>query len=490
VNEDPGLLSPQYRKISFAIYMGVALVAFEGTAVAAALPQLAADLGRIDLLPWIITAYLFASGLSTIVAGPLVDAIGSRKVFVTATAIFALSGFAAGLSNSILALIVLRLIQGAASGGLFAGSIAAVNLAYPSPLVPRAFAANSTIWGLMGAGAPALAALLLNIASWRWIFFVNLPLGLMCVMAARDTFPERQPGAESPTIDWRGAALAGVITFSTIAAVDDLGARSAILLAIAAGSAVLFTLHARRAERPVLKLEHIVGFPYRDLGMMPTLMIASAFATNIYITLYVSAGRGWSADAAAWAVLFFILGWTSGANLSSVIQARMAEIDVMTWGLASGVIGSAVTAGFAWTDSSVIGIFAGLYASGVGIGLSTNAALTLLRASTEPRQIGRAGSAHQFMRTQGFTIGSAAGGAILLLVVGQELGSVEPVQQLLAGDEIEAGPAIADAVRRGFGTVTLVSLAVMATAILPLLGLRRRRARVGAGSDARVPARR
>ncbi|MGI9609545.1 MAG: MFS transporter, partial [Acidimicrobiia bacterium] len=327
---NPGLLSPDYRKVSFAIYLGVALVAFEGTAIAAALPQLAADLGRIDLLPWIITAYLFASGLSTIVSGPLVDAIGSRRVFVTGTAIFALSGFAAGLSNSIFILIVLRLIQGAASGGLLAGSISAVNLAYPSSLVPRAFAANSTVWGLMGAAAPALAALLLNIASWRWIFFVNLPLGLMCVMAARDTFPERQEGAESLRLDWVGAGLAGVITLSTIAAVDELGYRSLLLVGVVIAAGALFTMHARRRPQPVLKLEHIAGFPFRDLGLTPTLMIASAFATNIYITLYVSAGRGWSADAAAWAVLFFIVGWTSGANLSSVIQGRMPEVDVMT----------------------------------------------------------------------------------------------------------------------------------------------------------------
>jgi len=473
VNQEPGLLSPQYRKISFAIYMGVALVAFEGTAVAAALPQLAADLGRIDLLPWIITAYLFASGLSTIVAGPLVDAIGSKRVFVTATAVFAITGFGAGLANSVFVLIVLRLIQGAASGGLFAASLAAVNLAYPASLTPKAFAANATIWGLMGGAAPALAALLLSVASWRWIFFVNLPLGLLCVFSGRDTFPGRQPGAESPSIDWRGAALAGLITFSTIAAVDELGLRSIVLLAVAGVAVVLFTIHARRTERPVLKLEHIAGHPYRSLGATPTLMIAAAFATNIYITLYVSAGRGWSTDASAWAVLFFILGWTTGANLSSVIQARISEVDVMTLGLGSGLLGSTITAGFAWADSSVIGVFGGLFATGVGIGLATNSALTILRSATEPRQIGRAGAAHQFMRNQGFTIGSAAGGAILLLVVGNELGSVEPVQQLLAGEDIETGPAVADAVRYGFGTVTLVSLAVMTLAIVPLLSLRR-----------------
>ena len=473
VPSEPGLLSPQYRKISVAIYLGVAVVAFEGTAVAAALPQLAADLGRIDLLPWIVTAYLFASGLSTIIAGPLVDAIGSRKVFVAATIVFTVTGFAAGLATNIFVLIVLRLIQGAASGGLFASSIAAVSLAYPTSLTPRAFAANSTIWGLMGASAPALAALLLNIASWRWIFFVNLPLGLLCLFAGRDTFPERQPGAEPASIDWLGAALAGVVTFCTIAAVDELSFRSIPLLAITGAAIALFVMRARRVAIPVLRLEHVAGHPYRSIGLTPTLMIAAAFGTNIYVTLYVSAGRGWSADSAAWAVLFFILGWTTGANVSSFLQARLSGVDVMTIGLAAGLLGSGTTAVFAWLDGTVIGVFLGLFVAGAGIGLATNSAWSLLRESTEPSQIGRAGAAHQFMRNQGFTLGTAGGGALLLLVVGRELGSVEPVQKLLAGEAVETGPAIADAVRQGFATVTVVSFGIMCLAILPLLNLRK-----------------
>ncbi|NNF53640.1 MAG: MFS transporter [Acidimicrobiales bacterium] len=468
----PGLLSPEYRKISTAIYLGIALVAFEGTAVAAALPQLAADLGRIDLLSWVITAFLFASGLVTIIAGPLVDAIGSRKVFVAAAAIFAVSGFAAGLVTNIFVLIALRLVQGGGSGALIAASIAAVNLAYPSNLTPRAFAANSTIWGIMGAAAPAIAAVVLNIASWRWIFFINLPLGMLCILTARSTFPEQQDGAETPSIDWIGAGLAAVVTLATIVAVDELGYRSLIMLSVVGIAGYLFILHARRTERPVLRLQHIAGHPYRSLGLTPTLMVTSAFATNIYITLYVSAGRGWSAGESAWAVLFLVIGWTTGANTSSLLQARFHEVDIMTLGLASGLIGSGTTAIFAWADSSVIGVFAGLFASGVGIGLATNAALILLRAATEPRLIGRAGAAHQFMRNQGFTIGSAAGAAILLLVVGRELGSVEPVQQLLAGEEVVAGPLIASSVRDGFTAVAVVAFVIMLLAVVPMRALR------------------
>ena len=170
------LLDREHRRLSFAIYSTMALVAFEGTAVAAALPDLTAELGDVDLLPWVITGYLFMTGVATIIAGSFIDALGPRKVFTASILIFASAGFAAGLAQSIPVLVVIRLIQGGASGFVFAAGIGAVNIAYPPTLVGRAFAANSTIWGIVGAAGPAIAALMLSVLSWRWIFFVILPL--------------------------------------------------------------------------------------------------------------------------------------------------------------------------------------------------------------------------------------------------------------------------------------------------------------------------
>ena len=127
----PGLLSPEHRNLSIAIYTTIALVAFEGTSVAAALPDLAADLGDVGRLPWVITAFLFALGISTLVAGPLVDALGSRTLFFWSAIGFAGTGFLAGLAPTLDVLIGIRLAQGATSGVLFGATLAAVNLGVP-----------------------------------------------------------------------------------------------------------------------------------------------------------------------------------------------------------------------------------------------------------------------------------------------------------------------------------------------------------------------
>lgn len=472
-----GLLSPAHRRLSIAIYTTVALVAFEGTSVGAALPELASDLGDVGLLPWIITGFLFTGGLSGVIAGPLVDAYGSARLFAPSALVFAGTGFIAGLSNDLVVMIVIRLVQGAASGVLFASVIAAVNLGFPDALTGRAFAANSTVWGVMGAAAPAIAAGLLSVASWRWIFFINLPLGLIAVFAGRNVMPQRQDGADDLSIDVRGSVLVACFTLTSILAVDQLGWNSLALGAAAVAAVVLYGIHARRVERPVVSLDHIAVQPYRSLAMVPSLMLGAAFMTSLYVTVYVAAGRGFSNTAAAWSVLFFTIGWTLGANLATSLLRRFAPTKVMSVGLGTGIVGLTIEAVSVSSDQPLAFVFAGLLTVGVGIGLTTNASLIDLRAATPSSRIGRASAANQFCRSQGFVMGSAAGGAVLLFVVDRQLGSVEPIRRLLAGDDDDLGPEVAAAVRDGYAALSMLAVGVMSLAIIPMIGLRRHNAR-------------
>ncbi|MFK8026309.1 MAG: MFS transporter [Ilumatobacter sp.] len=482
-----GLLSREHRNLSIAIYITIALVAFEGTSVAAALPELAADLGDVGRLPWVITAFLFALGLSTVVAGPLVDAIGSRRLFFWSALAFAITGFLAGLAPTLDVLIAIRLAQGVASGVLFGATLAAVNLGFPPSLIARAFAANSTIWGVVGAAAPAIAAVMLSVSSWRWIFFINLPLGAIALIAGRTAMPERQPGAEPLSVDVRGVAFAAVFTLASIATVDQLGAQSLAFAALAVASVVGYARHARRTERPVIALAHIAEQPFRSIAAVPSLMLTAAFTTNVYVTVYVAAGRDVSNGLAAFSVLFFTIGWTIGANTSSLLMRRTTATSVMSVGLVAGIAGTTVVVVGVGTNTALAVAFGGLLILGVGIGLTTNASLVILRAATPPAQIGRASAANQFARSQGFTLGAASGGAILLFVVDRRLGSVDPIRTLLSGDELDSSvfteTAVAEAVRSGFAAATITSLVVMIAAIPAMRSLHRYRATENALAD-------
>jgi len=488
VSAQGGLLSRRFLGASIAIYTTVALVAFEGTAIAAALPQVAGDLGRLDLLPWIVTAYLFASGVATVMAGPLIDSMGTGRVFVWAVLVFTIAGFSAGLAPSMPALVAIRLVQGFGGGLIIAVGISAVSLVYPAELTGRAFAANSTVWGVMGAAAPAIAALLLAVASWRWIFFINLPLGAVALIAGRRVLPGPTEG-EGAKFDPLGSILVAGFTLSTLLAVDRLSARSVWWMGVAGLSIVAYLWHARRTPRPVIRTDHVFHLPYSMLGLSVAALIGGAFAANTYLTLYVSAGKGAGPTMTAWSVFFFTIGWTIGANASSRLLDTRAESTVMRLGTRFTIPGLAIAAAAARLDLVLPFLLAGLWAAGFGIGLSTNAGLTLLRAVTPPGQIGRASSAHQFIRNQGFTLGSALGGSVLLFSVGRTLGTVEPVQRLLAGDDLSVSEGVADAVKNGY-TWTLVVAAVLSLgALIPIQILRRHLAAARADADASRPHR-
>jgi MFS family permease len=472
VPEPSGVLSRQLLPASIAIFTAVALVAFEGLAVAAALPELAAELGGVALLPWTITGFLLTSGIATAVSGPLVDGVGTRTMFRWAVAIFVTASVAAAFAPTMPIMILSRIVQGAGGGMISAVGIAAVGLVYPPHLVSRAFAANATVWGVMGVAAPAIAALMLTVLDWRWIFLVNLPLGLAALAAGWRVLPG-PAGQRDRRVDWRGATLVGSITISLAMAVDRLDWTSLLWLTWVVAGAWLYYRHARRHEAPIVWLEHLIRQPYSGLALGIGLLVAGAIAAEVYIPLYVRGVLGAGPALTAWSVLFFTLGWTTGANISGRLTRRIAEsaLTVSGFGItvpALVIIWLAVTFGL---PSAVV--FGCLYLAGTGVGISTNSGLTLLRTATPDDQLGRATAAHQVARAQGFTIGAALGGSVILLAVSRVVPDLETVRQLLAGETAEITVVAAQGIADGFGLTALVGAFVVAAGLPAVLRLRR-----------------
>jgi MFS family permease len=447
-------------------------VAFEALAVTAAIPELAADLGQVALLPWVITGYILTSSVSTVIAGPLVDGIGTRIIFRWAVGIFVAASIGAALASTMPMLIAARVVQGAGAGLISAVGLAAVGLVYPARLVSRAFAANATVWGAMGVAGPGIAALLLTALNWRWIFLVSVPLGLAALAAGWKVLPG-PAGERQIKVDSRGVVLLTVFSIAMVVGVDRLDAWSAAAVALMVVAGYLYWHHARRTETPVLRLEHLARQPYLGLGLGIGLLLAGAIAAETYVPLYVRGARGGGPALTAWSVLFFTVGWTLGANVAGRLADRVPETTL-------------TLSGFVVTVPSLIGIWAAasaeaplwvvftlLVVAGSGVGAATNAGLTLLRATTPDQSFGRATAAHQFARSQGFAIGPALGGALILLVVARRVGNVEEVQSLLAGTAGSAAGQTSEAIGDGFAIAALVGAAIAALGIGPILGLRK-----------------
>lgn len=470
--EPRSVLSRELLPASTAVFATAALASFQALGIAAALPDIATDLGNVSLLPWVITAYLLTSSLATVVAGPFIDSIGVSRMFRLAVTVFAATGFATALAPSMEVLIGLRLLQGAGAGLILSTGTSAISLVYPQHLVGRAFAANATVWGVMGVAGPAVAAFMLTFLSWEWIFYVNVPLGLLALVAGWKVFPGPF-GETSGRFDWRGSLLLAALTVATLMAVDSLSLVSLLWLAGAATALVLYVWYARRAKAPVVRLEHIVPQPYRGLALSTALLLTGAFSMSTYIPLYVRAGLERSPGITAWSVLPLTVGWTVGALISSRMADRHSESWIVLLGFAFTVPSLGLAVLVITADVSLLVAFLVFFTAGVGVGMSTNAALTLLRAVTDSAQMGRVVSAHLFSRNQGFTFGSAIGGAVLLFVVTLQLGDVELVRELIASPEGGGPPGAAAAVRSGFAVTVAVGLGLAALGGVAAVRMRR-----------------
>ncbi len=467
-----GVLSRPLLPASIAIFTTTALVAFEALAVTAAVPELAADLGGVALLPWVITGYILTSSVSTVIAGPLVDGIGARIIFRWAVGIFVAASVAAALVPSMPLMVLARIVQGAGAGLISAVGLAAVGLVYPARLISRAFAANATVWGAMGVAGPGIAALLLTALNWRWIFLVSVPLGLAALAAGWRVLPG-PAGERQVRVDGRGVILLTVFSIAMVVGVDRLDIWSAAAVAVMVAVASLYRHHERRTAAPVLRLEHLARQPYLGLALGIGLLVAGAIAAETYVPLYVRGARGGGPALTAWSVLFFTVGWTLGANVAGRLSDRLPETSLAISGFfvtVPALVGlwAAVSA-----QTPLWVVFTLLVAAGSGVGAATNAGLTLLRAATPDRQLGRATAAHQFARSQGFAIGPALGGALILLVVARRVGNVDEVQSLLSGAVGSTAGETADAIGDGFAAAALVGAMIAALGIGPLLGLRR-----------------
>jgi MFS family permease len=147
-----GIWRGRFLAVTVANLTVVALAAFDGLAIVAALPSITEDLGDVSLVPWVITSFLATSAIAGVVAGPIIDAIGVRRTFRATGLWFFLTSLAVAVAPDMRVLVVARALQGVGGGLVISVSLAAVGLTYPARLRPRAFAANSMVWGVMDSG--------------------------------------------------------------------------------------------------------------------------------------------------------------------------------------------------------------------------------------------------------------------------------------------------------------------------------------------------
>lgn len=413
--------------------MSVALVAgfmtlLDVSIVNVALPSIRADL---DLssgeLQWVLSGYALTFGLLLVPAGRFGDARGRRNTFIAGVALFTLASAAAGLAGSALALIVARLVQGAAAGMVNPQVSGLVQQLFEPRERGRPFGLLGATIGVSTAVGPLLGGVLIAVfgaeSGWRWIFYINVPIGIAAIVLAMRYLPGPAPATQRrrQSLDPVGVLLLGVGVFLfLLPLVQEREWRSPAkwllipaALAVLAGFVAWERRHARRAT-PVIELGLFKVRSYA-LGAVIGMLYFGGFPALFFVyTLYLQNGLGFSALAAGVAITPFALGAAAASALGGRIVARYGRPLVLT-GLITVAAGLAVTvlvldlapgSNGPWIAAVPL-LFAGI---GSGLVISPNQTLTL--AEVPVQRAGSAGAVLQTGQRIGTAIGIAAAGTV------------------------------------------------------------------------------
>ena len=462
------------RPATVALVTTIALVAFEGLAVAAAIPQITAELGRVTLTSWVLTSFFISSTVATLAAGPVIDQRGVRWTYDVALAVFVAASVGCALAPTMELLIAGRVVQGLGGGALVSSAIAAVGIIYPERLRARQYAAQSTVWGTMSVLGPAAAALFITTIGWPGVFWINLPLGACALALGHRSLPSTaSPGTASPGpsggraaggVDGPGLVLATAFIFGLIVSLSDLSARSLVWGAATAVAGVVWWVQAGRAPAPLVQRSHVAADPYRLIGLTIGFAMAAAVALNLFLPIVVRGSLGRSETAAAFSLLFFSLSWTVGAQVTSRLLDHLPGPTVAIGGLVVLLVGAAGGA-LTGTEPSFAALAIAASVRGLGIGCVSIPYLTELQRRAAGADFGRINAAHQFFRFVGLIVSIALVGGVMLAVVDRRTGDVEALRDLLAGGDLAIDGPLRGALADGYRWAQVVMAALAGVAL-------------------------
>ena len=474
------LWGPRHRPVMTGLVSIIAIASYNNLAATAVLPDIGDDLGRIKLLPWVITIELLTSAVAVLAAGPIVDSVGVRKTFRIAGIGFMITSIIVAAAPTMPSLIAARAVQGVFAGGVMTVATAGIGVAIPSVLRPRAFASISTVWGVMGVAGPAIAALLVAVSSWRAIFIVNIPVTAIALWVGWNELPDRQSAEStgatgSKRIDGVGLVLVAIITAAALSLTVATPLVVIVGAVVMGASVAVYRSWAQRTPEPILRLGHITAIRYRNIHITSMAVLAAGVGVNSLLPLYIRGVRQESTTVAAFSVLYMTVGWTAGAWIASQLQDRWRGETVSFLGSIIAFPATVAVAAVIHIDAALPIVYLMFAWMGLGVGTITSTGAALLQNRTDLAEMGRLNGAHQFLRTISLTIGIAAVAAITLAVVNHRIGNVEAVRDLLS-DKPKVVPAgLVSALSDGYAWAATAAAAIAAITVPSALHLFRTR---------------
>jgi EmrB/QacA subfamily drug resistance transporter len=421
--------------ILVSLMLTTSLVALDATIISTAVFTIVGDLGGFSQFPWLFSIYLLTQAVSVPIYGKLADIFGRKPVMLLGIALFGVGSVLCGIAWSMPALIAFRAVQGLGAGAVQPMSMTIAGDIYTLAERAKAQGYLASVWGMSAVVGPTLGGLFSEYLSWRWIFFVNIPLCLLAAVMLIRNFDEQRVRTQR-SIDYAGAGILAVGATLLILGLLEGGQAwawsSPISIGIFAAGLVfliVFVLVERRAAEPVLPLWVFTRRVLAASSLVSLLVGAIVLGLTTYVPTFAQGVLGTGALVAGFALATLTIGWPIAASQSGRVYLRFGFRVTATAGSLLVVAGTALTLGLS-LESAVWHVAICCFVIGGGMGLVASPTLIAAQSSVDWSERGVVTSTNMFARS----IGSAVGVALFGALVNAQLGGDDnPAPADLAG---------------------------------------------------------
>ena len=419
-HDEPNYLNhQQIVVVLFGLMAGVMLSALDQSIVGTALPRIVSELGGLDKLAWVVTAYLLTASAATPLWGKISDLYGRRLIFQTAIIIFLVGSALCGLSQNLPQLIAFRAIQGIGGGGLMAVALSIIGDIIPPRERGRYQGYFGAVFGVSSVAGPLLGGWFTDGPGWRWIFYINLPVGIVALIITSIALKLPATRREH-RIDYLGAGLIVSSVTALLLYLDWAGKEYGwfapgplALLGAAIVLGILFVVTEQHAAEPIIPLR-LFRNPVFAVGNLYGFLAGMAmFGAIIFLPFYMQTVMGMSPTESGLAMIPAVLGILTTSIISGRLITRTGRYKIFPILGAAVLIVSLLLMSRLRIDTQYRELAIYMLAFGAGLGMTMQTIVTAVQNAVEFRDLGTATGATTFFRQIGGTIGAAIFGAIL-----------------------------------------------------------------------------
>jgi EmrB/QacA subfamily drug resistance transporter len=464
--------------VMLAMFMG----AIEATIVSTAMPAIVADLGGFSLYSWVFSAYLLMNSVTVLIYGKLSDLFGRKPILTFGIIIFLIGSILCGFATSMKTLIIFRLIQGFGAGAVTPIATTIVGDIYTTEERAKIQGYLASVWGISAITGPAVGGFLVQYVSWHYVFWINIPLGILSLLGLW-LFLHENVKKKKHEIDYLGAVLLTMTISSLMFVLVEGGSRwswgswqTLCFFAFSALTLTGFVLHEGRAKEPVMPFSI---WKERSIFIANTTSLATGIiliGISSFLPTFVQGVMEQTPIIAGFTLTAMSIGWPIASTLSGRWLITLGYRKTSVIGGVALIIGS-----FAFVTMSAssgpLWAAVGSFFVGFGMGLTSTAFIVSIQSTVGWEQRGIATAANMFMRNLGNTIGAALLGGILNNRLSQYLSqndqslSVDDINKLLKSAEREHLPVSVKSFLQDGLTISLHSVyyVVLAFAVISLL---------------------